>query len=253
MISPPLDPVDFAELLSAARVGLPPTAAAVPDSPSFPLSPTLSDSQARDPSFCMTEDALSRIEAALRVQEKRRIPRAGQLSHVSRLPAAECEGSSQNPRPPSLSFRPSPSLAPDRVQSQVAATRRRFNVGAVSIILIGAVSIILIAGAVTAALAHYFYTGEISAEPAVAKVLTPDLASLPAPSLVDAQINHRTIDEATDQGEDKSKAGKPIEPPVSDQKSAASAASPPNMPARNLTLHPRLGKPSTSVRAKLPR
>jgi hypothetical protein len=235
------DPVRFIDVVSAARGDRAPTAADQADSPNVPLAPTLvADAQECGPSFCMTEDALSRIEAALRVQEKRRIPRAGQLSPVPGLRTVESEGSSQNQRPTSLSFEPSPPLAPDRLVSQGAAKRGRFKVRAVLIILI--------AGALTAALAHNFFTGEMSGEPAGAKVLTIDQASLPAPSLVGAQVAHQTIEEATDQGEDKSKAGTPIEPPVPAPKSASSAASPPNIPAPSLTPHPRMGKPPARAR-----
>jgi hypothetical protein len=225
------DPVDFIGIFSLESGNLAPSAdeADSPD-PAHHAAESV-------PSFCMTEDALSRIEAALRVQVKRRIPRAGQLPPVCGLPAVASDALPQSVPPSALAVRPSSPLAPDHLRSQFAAKHGRFN--------LLAASTILIVGALTAALAHHFFTSQMSGEPAIAKISTTDLSSLPAPTVVSAPLNHRTIDEAADQRGDKSSA--PNDPPVPAPQSTSSATSPPSIPASSRPLHPRLGKTTASA------
>jgi hypothetical protein len=232
------DPVHFIDIVSAARGDPAHTAADPSSSSNVPLCPILVEDA---PSFCMTEEALSRIELALRGQEKRRIPRAGQLSPVSGLRAVESEDSSQGPRSNPLQFQISPPLAPERLRPQDALEEGRFNVRAISIVLLAAVLI--------AALAYHFFAGEMSAEPASAQVLQTVLTPLPPSQLIDAQINHQTIEETTDQVEDRLKSG-PLETPVLAQNLLSSTVSPPNNPAPRLTPHPRVDKHSGVARLK---
>jgi hypothetical protein len=210
MVSPLRKPAHFVDADSTefavpAPVQLdPPTDPAVPapvlldqlTTNDAPLSPTLGEHKVgehkADPSFCMSEDALSRIEAALRAQEKRHIPRAGQLPPVSGLPAVENEASPRtSTRAPTLSFQPSPPLAPERLQSIDADKGLHFNAQIFSIVLIAA--------AMSAALVYHFFTTEMSAEPRFAKVVANDTAPPPPPQAIEALVNHPTPNEASNQ------------------------------------------------------
>jgi hypothetical protein len=153
----------------------------------------------------MSEDALSRIEAALRAQEKKHIPRAGQLPPVSGLPAVE-EVSLSNAHPPTLSFQLSPPLAPERLQSINAEKRPYFNTQILSVALI--------VGAMLAALAYHLFTTEMSAEPAIAKVVASDPVPSPPPQAIEVQVIHPTPMEASNQLDTNPDDGPPPQSPI---------------------------------------
>jgi hypothetical protein len=181
-----------------------------------PLSPTFGEQatlggQKADPAFCMSEDALSRIEAALRTQERKHIPRAGQLPPVSGLAVVEDEVSPQTAaRAPTLSFQPSPPLAPERLQSVDADKRPNAQI----------FWIILIAGAMSAPLAYHFLTTDMSPEHVMAKGAGTQVPS-PPPQVIEAQVNHPTPKGASNQLDTNPEDGQrpqspvPIENPVS--------------------------------------
>ena len=149
-----------------------------------------------EPSFRMSEDALARLEAGLRAQEKK-VPRASQLPPVVGLAALGREGSSperEGSRESSRetcergSFQPAPPLASERLQVY-APKQRRSNL---DVPLLG-----LIAGTVTVAVAFYFST--TGATPELVSVkgapveLSPKLIAQP----IETEATNQTSGEQT--------------------------------------------------------
>jgi hypothetical protein len=163
-----------------------------------------------EPSFRMSEDALARLEAGLRAQEKK-VPRASQLPPVVGLAALgregsrperegsspEREGSSperEGARESSRetcergSFQPAPPLASERLQVH-APKQRRSNL---DVPLLG-----LIAGTVTVAVAFYFSmtgaTPELVSVKGVPVELSPKLIAQP----IETEAKNQTSGEQT--------------------------------------------------------
>jgi hypothetical protein len=151
-----------------------------------------------EPSFRMSEGALARLEAGLRAQEKKQVPRAGQLPPVLGLSAVESERANENSRKTCnlQSFQPSPPLAPERLQSQVRKQRRPDL----------DVPLVLIAGAIAVAVAYYFSTAGVTPELASIKAepveLSPKLIAQPA----EIKVNSQTGSEENNQRDSKSAA-----------------------------------------------
>jgi hypothetical protein len=152
----------------------------------------------------MSEGALARLEAGLRAQEKKQVPRAGQLPPVLGLSAVESERASEDSRKTCniQSFQPSPPLAPERLpfaperlQSQVRKQRR-----------LDVPLVVLIAGAIAVAVAYYFSTAGVTPELASIKAepveLSPKLIAQPA----ETKVNNQTGSEENNQRDSKSAA-----------------------------------------------
>jgi hypothetical protein len=151
-----------------------------------------------EPSFRMSEGALARFEAGLRAQEKRYMPRAGQLPPVFGLRPVESEGSNQGSRQTrnGLSFQPSPPLAPEPLQSQAPMKQQRSGL----LILL----LVLIAGTITAAVAYHFSTGGVSPELASIKAEPVELSPMLIAPPIETKVNNQTSSDENNQADSMS-------------------------------------------------
>jgi hypothetical protein len=157
-----------------------------------------------EPSFRMSEGALTRLEAGLRAQEKKQVPRAGQLPPVLGLSAAESERANEDSRKTCnlQSLQPSPPLAPERLplaperlQSQVRKQRRPD---------LDVPLVVLIAGAIAVAIAYYFSTAGVTPELASIKAEPVELSPKPIAQPAETKVNNQPDSEENNQRDSKS-------------------------------------------------
>jgi hypothetical protein len=193
--------------------------------------------------FRMSEDALARLEAGLRAQEKKPFPQGAQLPAALGLGLAENAGFPQ--KDANLSFKLSPPPAPERPRSAPLISQQRHH--------LGGLLYILIAGAILAPVAYYFSIGGSGQAPGLA-LTEPKLLEQPTPGQkreqIEAQANNETIGGAN-QGESKGAPPSPVQAPIAPTMPAMSAMVSPGIPSSGRLHRPRGARhPQTDNRSK---
>jgi hypothetical protein len=137
--------------------------------------------------FCISESALARLEAGLHAQEKKQLPRAGQLSAVSGLtPVRENDTSGRE----SSGLPSQRSVVPERLQTPLPTRSQRY--------ILRGLLFILIVGLVTASAAYSILGwGVLSLEPTSMKPEVVERIPTPQQELqpIDARVNNQTSNE----------------------------------------------------------
>jgi hypothetical protein len=217
-----------------------------------------------EPSFRMSEDALSRLEAGLRAQEKKQPPRVGQSPRVTELDARNETRSMER-----LSFQPSPPLAPNRSTPELPVKQHFFN--------LQRLLFLLVSGAVTAGVAYYFSSEGGLRDLASAMVepleVTPTLSVVqPAEAKRDAQASPETKIRTDASPQAQAPPQTPM-PALKAEEIETTASSPNTIPSSNImisgetttssssastratsggTHHPRVDRNTSRTKPKVP-